>query len=264
VTPRLSAGADIGGTWLRLCVLAEGEKPLRFRAPLRPGERPALAIASALKSLGIARVDSLTVGARGFWRPSEKAALRRSLSRVCRRSRVLSDIELAHWAAFAGSAGVLLCAGTGSAAFARDGGGMSLREGGLGPLLGDEGSGFWIGRQWLRRGPERRALLMAKRPDAMRAVASLAVGVIRRARSNPEAAAIVREAASHLASLARRASLRLALREPVPLACFGGLFRSAAFRREFSRALGPGFALRPSPRSIEDAAALATGKILLR
>jgi N-acetylglucosamine kinase len=61
---------------------------------------------------------------------------------------VLNDVEVACDAAFAGQAGVLLLAGTGSMAWAKVGG-RSLRFGGWGEAFGDEGSAFWIGREAL-------------------------------------------------------------------------------------------------------------------
>ena len=43
--------------------------------------------------------------------------------------------------------GAILIAGTGSIVFAHDGKGDYVRAGGLGHRLGDEGSGYWIGKQ---------------------------------------------------------------------------------------------------------------------
>ncbi|MGG3622306.1 BadF/BadG/BcrA/BcrD ATPase family protein [Bacillus gobiensis] len=46
--------------------------------------------------------------------------------------------------------GVLLIAGTGSIAFAHDGRGTFVRAGGWGHRVGDEGSGYWIGKEAIR------------------------------------------------------------------------------------------------------------------
>lgn len=46
--------------------------------------------------------------------------------------------------------GAILIAGTGSIAFAHDGKGNFVRAGGWGHKLGDEGAGFWIGKEALR------------------------------------------------------------------------------------------------------------------
>jgi glucosamine kinase len=48
------------------------------------------------------------------------------------------------------SAGVAVIAGTGSAAWGRNDDGGEARAGGWGYLLGDEGSGYWLGREAVR------------------------------------------------------------------------------------------------------------------
>lgn len=63
---------------------------------------------------------------------------------------VVSDIELAYRANFADGEGILLYAGTGSVAYAIDKGAGIHKIGGWGYLLGDEGAGYWIGREAIR------------------------------------------------------------------------------------------------------------------
>ena len=60
--------------------------------------------------------------------------------------RVLNDVDAAHLGAFAGGPGILILSGTGSMAWARDAAGVSHRTGGWGEVIGDEGSGYWIGK----------------------------------------------------------------------------------------------------------------------
>jgi len=64
-------------------------------------------------------------------------------------ARVRNDVDAAHIGAFGGGAGILILAGTGSMAWARDEAGTSQRTGGWGEIVGDEGSGYWVGRQVL-------------------------------------------------------------------------------------------------------------------
>ena len=66
--------------------------------------------------------------------------------------RVTSDLEIALEAAWGAGEGMILLAGTGSAALGRDARGRLARAGGRGPWIGDEGSAFDIGRQAVRRG----------------------------------------------------------------------------------------------------------------
>ena len=61
--------------------------------------------------------------------------------------RVITDLEIALEAAFGEGEGILLLAGTGSAAFGRVANGLTARAGGWGPWFSDEGSAFDIGRR---------------------------------------------------------------------------------------------------------------------
>lgn len=63
------------------------------------------------------------------------------------RVRVENDAIIAFNAATNGEPGVMIIAGTGSVAYGEDGKGNSIRVGGLGPIIGDEGSGYDIGRR---------------------------------------------------------------------------------------------------------------------
>lgn len=62
-----------------------------------------------------------------------------------------SDLEIALVGALAKRHGLLLLAGTGSAAFGISPAGRRLQIGGWGYLLGDPGSSYWIGRQALQQ-----------------------------------------------------------------------------------------------------------------
>lgn len=61
-----------------------------------------------------------------------------------------SDEEIALVGARAALHGVVVAAGTGSVAYGCNEAGERMRMGGWGYLLGDEGSGYWIGREALR------------------------------------------------------------------------------------------------------------------
>src|SRR5271170_1871875 len=66
------------------------------------------------------------------------------------RVRVTTDLEIALEAAFGTGEGIILLAGTGSAALGRDTNGHAVRNGGRGPWFSDEGSAFDIGRRAIR------------------------------------------------------------------------------------------------------------------
>jgi N-acetylglucosamine kinase-like BadF-type ATPase len=59
---------------------------------------------------------------------------------------VVNDTLIAHRAAFNGAPGVMVIAGTGSNVLGINEQGETGRAGGWGPIISDEGSGFWIGR----------------------------------------------------------------------------------------------------------------------
>ena len=63
---------------------------------------------------------------------------------------VAGDVEIALDAAFPSAPGVLIIAGTGSNFLGRTSTGALINVGGWGPLLGDEGSGYWIGSAAIR------------------------------------------------------------------------------------------------------------------
>jgi len=64
---------------------------------------------------------------------------------------LVSDIELGYHANFALGEGIFLYAGTGSIAIHINKEGETFRAGGWGYLLGDEGAGYWIGREAIRK-----------------------------------------------------------------------------------------------------------------
>jgi N-acetylglucosamine kinase-like BadF-type ATPase len=69
---------------------------------------------------------------------------------------VCGDEEIALDAAFGGAPGVLVVAGTGANAVGRCRSGVMVHAGGWGPVVGDEGSGTWIGLEAIRAGLRAR------------------------------------------------------------------------------------------------------------
>ena len=69
---------------------------------------------------------------------------------------LVGDEEIALQAAFGEGPGILVIAGTGSHVVGRCSNGSRMTAGGWGPMLGDEGSGHWIGLEALRTGLRAR------------------------------------------------------------------------------------------------------------
>ena len=87
------------------------------------------------------------IGGSGAARPELAAIVRGILAEILPSPiDVVGDMEIALEAAFDDSAGVIVIAGTGSIAYGRDEAGNTLRAGGWGFEIGDEGSAHWIGR----------------------------------------------------------------------------------------------------------------------
>ena len=223
-------------------------------------------LSAALKRWGDPRLSSVLLGGKGLWTKREQRILRRELRPFARRVVVISDLELSHRGAFGDGPGVLLIGGTGSAALgrdSRDSRGRWRRAGGWGPLLGDEGSAFWIGKRALkdprlsRLWPDDLPLRVGRGKDPIRATASLARTVLSRAsRGDAAARALRRRAAQALAALARDAAKDLP--RPVPLVLHGGLFKDASLRRE-TLALLRGFQAQQPAMAPEQAGALIVG-----
>ena len=107
----------------------------------------------ALEKAGMSNVIPrvICVGVAGAGREAARQALWQALVARDIASDIVvhSDFAIALDDAFGDGAGVLLIAGTGSAAFGRSPAGSTARCGGWGPIIGDEGSGTWIGRRAL-------------------------------------------------------------------------------------------------------------------
>ncbi len=147
-------GVDAGGSHTEVVILDDaGAELARGTGPaaaVAPGREAAAAttIQAVVRDAATVPLEALVVGAAGAGRPTERERLDALLVRakLARRVRVVTDGEIALESAFPGQPGMVVIAGTGSAAFARDDSGTVRRTGGLGPALGDEGSGYALGR----------------------------------------------------------------------------------------------------------------------
>src|SRR5213594_3649727 len=155
-------GADAGGSHSTV-VIGTADLTILGRAD-GPGSamKPGGAAASAVVLAETARraasqagihlpVGRAVVGAAGAGRAQEQRELEAALVQtgLAQRVRVMADAEIALSTAFADGTGIIVSAGTGSIAYARDPAGQLHRAGGYGWQLGDEGGGYWLGRRAL-------------------------------------------------------------------------------------------------------------------
>ncbi len=103
--------------------------------------------ACAAAGITTAQVSRTCVGASGAARPELAEFVRSALAELLSTPiDVVGDMQIALEAAFDTGPGVIVIAGTGSIAYGRDEQGMTVRAGGWGFAIGDEGSAHWIGR----------------------------------------------------------------------------------------------------------------------
>lgn len=111
----------------------------------------ALSTLTERTGISMSSITSTCVGTAGERVPLVADWLREAFAaRVSGKLLLLGDVEIALDAAFPGSAGVLVLAGTGSNVAGRDCNGAITTAGGWGPALGDEASGYRIGFLALR------------------------------------------------------------------------------------------------------------------
>jgi len=96
--------------------------------------------------------DVICGGFAGAARAEGAAFYKEVLSSLAPKATVIieSDAFIASIGAIGVDPGILLIAGTGSIVIGRSREGSMFRVGGWGPHFGDEGSGFWIGREAVR------------------------------------------------------------------------------------------------------------------
>ena len=256
---RLAVGVDAGGTASVAAVSRDGNFERSVRgAPANASSRGTDAAAAAIvatirEATGGAEPAALYVGAAGAGRADAASALEHALREAFPSVRlaVADDTRAALRSAIPEGPGIVLIAGTGSVAYAENAT-SAIRVGGLGYLIGDEGSAFAIGRaavELLGRtydGRARedetsalaaRALNCSDRDGLLRAmyaraldvaaIAALAPSIIAFAgKGNRAATKIVQSAASELGNLAKSAATQAGLAESSPaIALAGGLLR---------------------------------------
>jgi glucosamine kinase len=155
---------DAGGTKTR-CLLADESKILGRAVTgsvkiMRVGEaeasarlRDLLAEVSVAAGVQLSGVTRTCIGLAGYTIEAVREWARREIAKSAGGTVLLSgDEEIAFDGAFRGGPGILVVAGTGNNVMGRVADGTIYSAGGWGPVLGDEGSGFWIAQEALRAG----------------------------------------------------------------------------------------------------------------
>lgn len=205
--------------------------------------------------------DAICLGIAGVDRPDDAAIVRGIMKRIGYKARVLvvNDALVALEAGAPGQPGVVIISGTGSISYGRNEAGQAARSGGWGYVLGDEGSGYWIGRAALRavlRAADQRGKATALTPLLLEhfgvdrpqglihevyhsnlkpaAIGALAQRVHQAFRQGDEVAiGILRGAANELESAAMSVARRLDLAgQPFAFILAGGIFKAVPWLNE--------------------------------
>lgn len=208
------------------------------------------------------RPTAICLGIAGVDRPDDARVMQALMRRIGYKAKVLvvNDALIALEAgAPGGQPAVVIISGTGSIAYGRNANNQAARAGGWGYMLGDEGSGYWIGRAALRavlreadrRGPAtqltglllnyygvaRAQDLIAQvyhgglRPSAIASLAQCVQGAF----SDGDAVAIgiLRNAADQLESSGLSVARRLDLvGSEFPFVLSGGIYRAVPWLEE--------------------------------
>lgn len=205
--------------------------------------------------------SAICLGIAGVDRPGDAATVRGIMKRIGFKARVLvvNDALVALEAGAPGVPGVVVISGTGSIAYGRNTRNEAARAGGWGYVLGDEGSGYWIGRAAIRavlseadrRGPDTQltGLLLeyfgvsraqelihqvyhaTLKPSAIAALAQCVNTAFQH--GDQVAIGIVRGSADQLESSALSVARRLELvGSEFPFVLAGGMFRAVPWLHE--------------------------------
>ncbi len=162
---RLYLGIDGGGTKTAAAIVQENGRECGRGAGgscnIATAEEATLrrsleeAVGEAMREAGLpagTRFAGVCAGVAGYTARQRREEFARLLPRIvpAESHRLEPDFVIAYWGASEGEPGVIALAGTGAVLYGRNAAGETCREDGRGFLLGDRGSGFWLGTQALR------------------------------------------------------------------------------------------------------------------
>jgi N-acetylglucosamine kinase-like BadF-type ATPase len=236
--------------------------------------------------------SAICLGIAGVDRASDEAVVRSIMARIGYKARILvvNDALIALQAGVGDDQGIVIVSGTGSIAYGRNAQGEASRAGGWGYVLGDEGSGYWIGRLALRavvRHADGRGRVTSLTPRLLRhfgaqkaselinkvyveelspqAIASLAK-YVQEARNEGDmiATGILNRAADELIAAATAVMTRLELSdETFVFVLAGGMFHAVPWLCDQLQLLLPALAHQSRVMRLEEEPALGAVRLAL-
>ncbi len=161
--PKFFVGVDSGGTKCEILLADSEKKPIikkslkAFHYSVFDAEIVATKISEYIfqllksKELDLKDCLGICIGLAGAREARDRAKIRASFAKKLkfRKISVETDTMTGIFGAFEGEDGIILISGTGSVLYAMHNGTMS-RIGGWGRIIGDPGSGYWIGQKGLQ------------------------------------------------------------------------------------------------------------------
>lgn len=260
------AGIDGGGTKTKVvCVTPQGQElETKLFGPFNLNSIGAERFQDLLEELGtylnsLGNCVALAIGSAGI---SNQDMVRMVAEAMQRHGisnwKLVGDQEIALYGALDGQPGISLIAGTGSICFGRASDGTMARSGGWGHLIGDEGSGYALGRDglvavakaWDGYGPQTRLTELLAESQGLatqREIISYIYGgdksriaalsrLVEQAARDGDAVAldILRENARKLSQLVAAVAARLKL-GTTKVAMLGGMLENDTLLRKFFR-----------------------------
>ena len=236
--------------------------------------------------------SAICLGIAGVDRAADESVVRGIMSRIGYKARILvvNDALIALQAGIGEAPGIVIVSGTGSIAYGRNARGEASRAGGWGYVLGDEGSGYWIGRMALRAvvrhtdgrgrpttltprllnhfGVQRAAELIHKVYDeelSPRSIAAVAKYVqLARDEDDAVATGILHTAADELITAATAVMTRLALTQTeFVFVLAGGMFHAVPWLCDHLRLLLPNLAPQCTVMRLNNEPALGAVQLAL-
>lgn len=258
------AGIDGGGTKTKVvCVTPEGvELETKLFGPFNLNSIGTARFQALLEELGtylnsLGNCVALAIGSAGISNQDMVRMVSEDMEKAgIANWKLVGDQEIALYGALDGQPGISLIAGTGSICFGRSADGTMARSGGWGHLIGDEGSGYALGRDalvavakaWDGYGPQTRLTeLLAENQGltTQREIISYIYGgdksriaalsrLVEQAAREDDAVAlgIIRENAVKLSQLVAAVAKRLAL-GTTKVAMLGGMLENDTILRKY-------------------------------
>ena len=294
-------GIDVGGT-KTVCLLADDDERViaearEVGANLQGAGELVLekvlhsVMEKTLEGTGVVP-SAICLGIAGVDRASDEAVVRSIMRRIGYKARILvvNDALIALQSGVRDAPGIVIVSGTGSIAYGRNERGEAARAGGWGYVLGDEGSGYWIGRLALRavvRHADGRGRATSLTPQLLehfgvaqatelihkiyhedlgpRSIAAAARFVqLARDEGDMVATGILNRAADELLTAATAVMVRLELRErSFTFVLAGGMFRAVPWLGDQMQLLLPALAQHSTVLRLAEEPALGAVRLAL-